>query len=247
MRRCKCLRLQPWSMKSRASQSSSSGCVGGSPWAPKSLGVRTIPWPKCQAQTRLTRTRAVSGLSRAVNHFARAARRLAAGTPAKFGLPPEIRRAAGKAGSITSRGLPSSPRCRRWTVRAWPGGTGGSPPALRSGPLGAANPIPEVLGTANITVNGTVISPATFQTSLSVYLCPSDQSGTLNPYYGSTSGATAFPSSRAASWVPATGRRGGNAWRPGQPAAVSALGGGSRCPLFDPSGDPGCPGGVALT
>jgi prepilin-type N-terminal cleavage/methylation domain-containing protein/prepilin-type processing-associated H-X9-DG protein len=51
-------------------------------------------------------------------------------------------------------------------------------------PIGAGNTIPLVL-TGNITLNGTVITPATFQTSLKVYLCPSDQSGTLNPNYGS--------------------------------------------------------------
>jgi prepilin-type N-terminal cleavage/methylation domain-containing protein/prepilin-type processing-associated H-X9-DG protein len=56
-------------------------------------------------------------------------------------------------------------------------------------PFGAANPIPAVLGTANITVNGTVIAPATFQTSLSIYLCPSDSGGPLNPYYGSSATA----------------------------------------------------------
>jgi prepilin-type N-terminal cleavage/methylation domain-containing protein/prepilin-type processing-associated H-X9-DG protein len=56
-------------------------------------------------------------------------------------------------------------------------------------PYGAANPIPEVL-TGNITVNGTVITPATFQTSLKMYVCPSDTGGPLNPYYGSASGRT---------------------------------------------------------
>ena len=50
-------------MKRDASQSSSSGCVGGSPCRPKSPGVRTRPWPKWCIQTRLTITRAVSGLS----------------------------------------------------------------------------------------------------------------------------------------------------------------------------------------
>jgi prepilin-type N-terminal cleavage/methylation domain-containing protein/prepilin-type processing-associated H-X9-DG protein len=57
-------------------------------------------------------------------------------------------------------------------------------------PFGAANPLPAILGTANIVVNGTTISPATFQTSLKLYLCPSDNSQTLNPYFGSPSGAT---------------------------------------------------------
>ena len=75
MRRCRCFKLQPWSMKSLASQSSSSGWDGGSPCRPKSLGVRTSASPKCQPQTRLTRTRAVRGLSAAVNQVASAARR----------------------------------------------------------------------------------------------------------------------------------------------------------------------------
>src|SRR5256885_16832070 len=38
-----------------ASQSSSSGCVGGTPCDPKSSGVRTIPSPKWYCQTRLDR------------------------------------------------------------------------------------------------------------------------------------------------------------------------------------------------
>ena len=54
---------QPSRTNWTASQSSSSGCVGGSERVPKSLGVRTSPSPKWPAQTRLTRTRAVSGLS----------------------------------------------------------------------------------------------------------------------------------------------------------------------------------------
>ena len=63
MRRCICLMLQPRSANSTASQSSSSGWVGGSPWRPKSFGVRTIPSPKCPCQMRFTITRASSGLS----------------------------------------------------------------------------------------------------------------------------------------------------------------------------------------
>ena len=49
-------------MNERARSSSSSGCEGGSLRRPKSLGVVTSPAPKCQCQTRLTSTRAVSGL-----------------------------------------------------------------------------------------------------------------------------------------------------------------------------------------
>ena len=40
------LNLQPCATISEASQSSSSGCEGGSPLMPKSLGVATIPRPK---------------------------------------------------------------------------------------------------------------------------------------------------------------------------------------------------------
>ena len=63
MSRCSFLTDQPPSTKRSASQSSSSGCVGGSLRTPKSLGVRTRPAPKWFSQTRLTITRAVSGLS----------------------------------------------------------------------------------------------------------------------------------------------------------------------------------------
>ena len=58
---CSFLIDQPSAMNRLASQSSSSGCDGDSPWRPKSLAVRTRPCPKCQAHTRLTITRAVSG------------------------------------------------------------------------------------------------------------------------------------------------------------------------------------------
>ena len=69
---------QPLSMKSTASQSSSSGWLGYWPWAPKSAGVATMPVPKKICQRRLTATRAVSGWSRIVIHLARP-RRLAGG------------------------------------------------------------------------------------------------------------------------------------------------------------------------
>ena len=44
--RCIAFRLQPRATNSSASQSSSSGCDGGSPSFPKLLGVRTMPSPK---------------------------------------------------------------------------------------------------------------------------------------------------------------------------------------------------------
>ena len=61
-------------MNSTASQSSSSGCVGQAPCAPKSSGVATIPWPNAEPQSRLTNTRAVSGLSRETTQRARSSR-----------------------------------------------------------------------------------------------------------------------------------------------------------------------------
>jgi prepilin-type N-terminal cleavage/methylation domain-containing protein/prepilin-type processing-associated H-X9-DG protein len=59
-------------------------------------------------------------------------------------------------------------------------------------PPGGPNPLPNVLAdnTSYKMGNGTVITTATFQTSLKVYICPSDQGGLLNPYYGSSSGST---------------------------------------------------------
>ncbi len=52
---------QPSSRNWTASQSSSSGWLGGSPCEPKSSAVLTMPVPKTWSQNRLTATRAVSG------------------------------------------------------------------------------------------------------------------------------------------------------------------------------------------
>ena len=52
--------FHPPAISSPANQSSSSGCVGRSPWAPKSFGVRTNPSPKWCCHSRLTITRASS-------------------------------------------------------------------------------------------------------------------------------------------------------------------------------------------
>ena len=65
---------QPLSTNSQASQSSSSGWVGQAPCEPKSSSVVTSPWPKTSFQSRLTITRATSGLSRAASHRARSRR-----------------------------------------------------------------------------------------------------------------------------------------------------------------------------
>src|SRR5262252_8568096 len=67
--------LQPDSMNSAASQSSSSGCVGGAPLRPKSKTLGTIGLPKCLAQMWLTATRAGNGLRQSVNQVASAVRR----------------------------------------------------------------------------------------------------------------------------------------------------------------------------
>ena len=64
IRRWSALIDQPSSMKRAARWSSSSGWVGGSLRRPKSPGVATRGVPKWCIQTRLTRARAVSGLSR---------------------------------------------------------------------------------------------------------------------------------------------------------------------------------------
>ena len=67
--------LQPLSISSAASQSRSSGCVGGLPFRPKSKTVGTSGVPRCRAQRWFTATRAVSGLRRSVIHSASALRR----------------------------------------------------------------------------------------------------------------------------------------------------------------------------
>ena len=46
MTRCSFFSDQPSEMKRFASQSSSSGCVGGADWLPRSSGVLTKPSPK---------------------------------------------------------------------------------------------------------------------------------------------------------------------------------------------------------
>ena len=71
--------LQPRSMNSAASQSSSSGWVGLSPCVPKSSEVRTRPRPKNSCHMRLTATRAVSGLLRETIQRARPSRTRFAG------------------------------------------------------------------------------------------------------------------------------------------------------------------------
>src|ERR1700722_13925917 len=122
---------------SDAIQSSNSGCVGGVPLAPKSLGVLTKPSPKWYSQRRFTIPRAVSGLAGAVIQFAKATRRCwssvsasalllathalertlpAAGLMAETGVVsnPTFKETAESApGAVTSRGWVGSPRFSR--------------------------------------------------------------------------------------------------------------------------------------
>ena len=66
--------LHPFAISSVASQSSSAGCDGGDPWVPKSSLVSTMPRPKSCSQSRLTATRATSGLFSSTSHRARPSR-----------------------------------------------------------------------------------------------------------------------------------------------------------------------------
>ncbi len=94
---------QPDSRNSTASQSSSSGCEGGSPAEPKSPAVRTIPVPNTSCQKRLTVTRAISGFSGRTSQRARPSRFF--GRSAGIGGSME-----GVSGFTWSRRLSYSPR-----------------------------------------------------------------------------------------------------------------------------------------
>ena len=83
-------------MNSQASQSSSSGCDGGSLCVPRSSLVLTNPVPKYACQTRLTNARAVVGDLRSTSQRAKVSRVGSqpsgsgcrkAGTPAVTSLP----------------------------------------------------------------------------------------------------------------------------------------------------------------
>ena len=65
---------QPVSMKSAASQSSSSGWLGYSAWLPRFSLVLTRPVPKNRSHCLFTQTRDVSGWSRETIQFASASR-----------------------------------------------------------------------------------------------------------------------------------------------------------------------------
>src|SRR6186997_2893867 len=62
--------FQPLFIKSNASQSSNSGCDGGSPCIPKSPEVYTMPLPKNSCHIRFTKTLEVNGCFLSNNHFA---------------------------------------------------------------------------------------------------------------------------------------------------------------------------------
>ena len=66
----RCFTSHPLSRNSTASQSSSSGCEGGSPCDPKSSEVLTSPVPNSSCHIRFTATRAVSGCAGSTSHLA---------------------------------------------------------------------------------------------------------------------------------------------------------------------------------
>ena len=110
-----CLTFQPLSINSTASQSSNSGCDGKAPCVPKSSQVRTRPWPKSSFHSRLTSTRATSGLSRETIQRARSSR------VARRSLTSSLPRNSGMAGSTT--GPESSCQLPRGRIRIVRGGT----------------------------------------------------------------------------------------------------------------------------
>src|SRR5947199_827905 len=107
MSRCRALTDQPFSTNVAASQSSSSGCVGFLPVAPKLLGLPARGVPKCHAQTRLTITRAVSGLDGDATHSANSFRRPSTAVVTSPPLPPLA--ADSTPGLTGSLGLNGSP------------------------------------------------------------------------------------------------------------------------------------------
>src|SRR6476619_3940601 len=68
---CIAFTSQPVRTNSVASQSSNSGCDGGSPCDPKSSAVFTMPVPKYICQKRFTVTRATNGFDGSTSHRAR--------------------------------------------------------------------------------------------------------------------------------------------------------------------------------
>ena len=96
----------PCSIKSTASQSSNSGCVGRTPLAPKLSGVGTIGFPKTWCHTRLTHTRAVSGLRALPIDCANTSRPL----PLLILVSPSCMRTCKYPRGTVSPGFSSSPR-----------------------------------------------------------------------------------------------------------------------------------------
>jgi hypothetical protein len=108
--------LQPRRTNSTASQSSSSGCVGGSPIFPKFSSVDTMPRPKCFCHSRLTMTRAVSGLSGEAIQRASASRRpdvRPSGRAIAVGGSPRVMTCRNP-GCISGPRLSTSPRIRKY-------------------------------------------------------------------------------------------------------------------------------------
>ena len=105
--------IEPASMNSAASQSSSSGWLGYSAWLPRFSLVFTRPVPKNRSHIRFTHTRAVSGLSRATIHFASDSR-------SAFVPSGNRGRNAGSAASTLSPRLSYSPRLSTKASRGVP-------------------------------------------------------------------------------------------------------------------------------
>ena len=131
--RCSFFMDQPLRTNSVASQSSNSGFAGRVPARPKSFGVATRPWPKCDCQTRFTSTRAVSGFDGEAIHSASVTRR-----PVDFVLA-ALRMAAGfgsnaerKPGSTGSRGSLWLPWNRTWVTGGGPSASVISHPSVKS-------------------------------------------------------------------------------------------------------------------
>src|SRR5438093_11147146 len=109
---CIGLNFHPRLTDSDASQSSNSGCVGGTPNLPKSFALATMPRPKWCCQIRLTITRAVTGLSFDAIQFARTERRPLLRAPAGGSgiLGSGAPRTCGKPGSTLALGAWALPR-----------------------------------------------------------------------------------------------------------------------------------------
>ena len=117
---------QPFWTNSAASQSSNSGCVGGSPDIPRFSEVGTMPTPVRCCQSRLTITRATSpaaGVPGWVSQWARAVRRPllpATGRPKDANASGPADNTSIKPGRTSSPGVLNSPRSSRCVAGGGP-------------------------------------------------------------------------------------------------------------------------------